>query len=98
MPYVIKYYPEAEIEYLEAFRWYNEQLEGLGDRFELSIEKRLKDIIVNPLIHPTKKYSCKECVVEDFPFIIVYKIFPKQQIILIVSIFHTSRNPKRKYR
>jgi hypothetical protein len=60
--YVIKYYPKAEKEFIKAFQWYNKQLEGLGDRFEFSIEKRLNDILVNPLIHPTKKYDCKECV------------------------------------
>lgn len=97
MAYIIKYYPKAEIEYIEAFNWYQTQLEGLGDRFESCIEKRMIDIVNNPLIHPNKRYNCRECYIEDFPYVIIYKVYPKQETILIISVFHTSRNPKRKY-
>ncbi|MDB5157552.1 MAG: Plasmid stabilization system protein [Mucilaginibacter sp.] len=97
MSYIVKYYPKAEIEYLEAFNWYEKELAGLGDRFESCVEKSISSIISKPLIYPNKKYNCRVCNVKDFPYIIVYKVYPKKALILIVSIFHTSRNPKSKY-
>ncbi|MGZ3754500.1 MAG: type II toxin-antitoxin system RelE/ParE family toxin [Mucilaginibacter sp.] len=98
MTYTVKFYPKAEVEYLEAFNWYEERLQGLGERFEHCIEKKINAIVKNPLFYPNKKYDCRECKVVDFPYLIIYKIFPNEGVILIVSIFHTSRKPNRKYR
>ena len=98
MPYIINYYPKAELEYLEAYAWYKECLDGLEKRFEFCVESRIKTIADNPLLYPNKKFDSRECKVADFPYLIVYKFYPKEQLILIVSIFHTSRSPKKKYR
>jgi len=34
---------------------------------------------------------------ETFPFFIIYRINDRLKIIRIISVFHTSRNPKGKY-
>jgi len=98
MAYIVRYYPKAEIEYFEAYDWYKQRLEGLEGRFESCTGDKINDIIDNPLQFPNKKYNSRECKVSDFPYLIVYKVYPKKQLILIISIFHTSRNPKKKYR
>ncbi|MFA6087663.1 type II toxin-antitoxin system RelE/ParE family toxin [Mucilaginibacter sp.] len=96
--YIIIFHPKAEIEFLEAFEWYEERLEGLGFRFETCVERRLKAITAAPLIYPLKNYNCRESKVEDFPFLVVYKLYPRKRTLLIISIFHTSRKPDRKYK
>ncbi|MDN5285162.1 MAG: Plasmid stabilization system protein [Mucilaginibacter sp.] len=98
MEYDLRFHPKAEIEYLEAFVWYEEQLDKLGERFESSVERKLQNIISNPLFYPNKKFKCRECKIEDFPYLLVYKVYPERNLIFIVSVFHTSRKPGKKYR
>jgi len=98
MSLTIKFYRKANREYVEAYDWYEEQSEGLGERFENSLLEAVNSIANNPLHYQEKKMSSRECKLHNFPYLVVYRIFPKQNKIYILSIFHTSRNPKRKYR
>jgi len=96
--FIVIYYPEAEKEFFEAYNWYEERSLGLGKRFEGSVGKRIDDILINPESYPNKEVNVREATITDFPYLIVYKIFPVDEIILIISIFHTSRLPGKKYR
>jgi hypothetical protein len=98
MSFVIKFYRKAYQEYFEAYEWYEERQTGLGSRFENSVKKLVDAIDKNPLIFANKKFDTREGQIEDFPYLVVYKIFPAKNTIYITSIFHTSRNPKKKYR
>ena len=98
MAYTIKFQSKAEKEYHEAFHWYEEHREGLGESFESAIEKQIRRISNNPENYPLKKYKCRESKTEIFPYLIVYKYYPSKNLILILSIFHTSRKPSSKYK
>lgn len=98
MDFNIEFDPKAEKEYFDAWDWYEGQVVGLGDRFGYALVKQIQSISKNPLAYPSKNTNTRELKVEDFPFLIVYKVFPKKNIIYITSIFHTSRNPKKKHR
>lgn len=98
MNFVVEFDIRAETEYSKAIEWYEDQQPGLGSRFEESVQKLIRYIGDTPLIFPNKKYDTREGKIEDFPYLVVYKIFPAKNLIYITSIFHTSRNPKRKYR
>ena len=88
--------PKAQQEILEAWEYYEDQQEGLGDRFKNEVRNKISLILSNPLHYPLKgKYH--EAQTDDFPFVIVYKIDKRNDRILILSVFHTSRHPKRKY-
>ncbi len=94
----IIFYPEAEKEYLESVIWYENNLIGLGQKFINEIENIIERIVINPLIFPIKKGKLREAVVKKFSFVIVFEISEKYQKILVLSVYHTSRNPKKKYR
>ena len=98
MNYTIKFHPEAEKEYLEAYHWYEEHQTGLGERFELAVEKQIKLVANNPEHYTEKKYKCRESKTETFPYLIVYKFYPAEKLIWITSVFHTSRKPSKKNR
>jgi hypothetical protein len=98
MEYGIQLLPKAEIEFLKAFKWYEEQLPGLGGRFETSLEGKLMRISRNPFLYPNKSKDLHECKIDDFQYLVIFKIYPKSNIIFIYSIFHTSRRPGKKYR
>lgn len=98
MAYSVILHPEAEKEYLASFLWYEERSEGLGDRFAQVIDQKIQSILQNPLHYPEKRKKYREALTDVFPFLIVYKIYQKDEVIFITSIFHTSRRPGKKYR
>ena len=98
MSYTIRFHPAAEIEYITAYQWYEEHLEGLGDRFSRSVERQIKLISKNPEHYQIKKRNYRESKIDIFPYIIVYKIYQKTNDILVVAVFHTSRQQSKKYR
>jgi plasmid stabilization system protein ParE len=71
---------------------------GLGNRFEDALERQIENIAKSPLIYANRKVDTRESKMEDFPYLIVYKIIWIENVILIMSIFHTSRHPQNKYR
>ncbi len=98
MYFRILFHPEAEKEYYEAIKWYEERLTGLGIKFEKAIEKQVKLIAIKPFQYQKKLQEYREAKVEKFPYILVYKVYEQQKKILVVAVFHTSRNPKKKLR
>ena len=96
--YQITFHPLAEKEYLESVSWYEENRTGLGLQYIQTLEKTLNTIETNPYLYQVKKQVYREAMLKIFPYIIVYKIYPKQKRVNVLSIFHTSRNPSHKYR
>ena len=87
--------PKAQIEILDAWVWYEGQRPGLGDQFKDEVGKQIKLVVKNPLYYQLKgKY--REAKTAIFPFLIVYRYNKRTNMVLIVSVFHTSRHPKRK--
>ncbi len=92
------FHPIAEEEYDEAYQWYEEQLQGLGDRFEETVEIKLSQICSKPLLYRRKRGVFHEAKIDAFPYQIICKIYEKESIVFISAIYHTSCNPKKKYR
>lgn len=91
-------HPEAEKEYLESVRWYENALIGLGKEFVDEIENMFDRIGKNSFLFPVKKLKLREAVVKKFPFVIVFSIDTGKQTINVLSVYHTSRNPAKKFR
>ena len=87
----------AKKEIVTAWDWYEDQRSGLGDEFKNEVRKKISEIQENPLHYPLKgKY--REALTDVFPFLIVFRYDEKRKLFVIVSVFHTSRNPKKKSR
>ena len=98
MAFKIVFHPKAKLEYIEAFHWYENEKEGLGERFEKLIEKKLNQIQLHPENYGVNKGGFRETSVDIFPYTIVYKILKQKGLIYISAIFHAKRNPKNKFR
>lgn len=96
--YLCVYHPLTEKEYLESISWYEDNQLGLSVDFITEIEKVLNHIEANPFLYPVKKREFREAPVKNFPYIIVYKINPKQKQVIVLSVFHTRRKPSIKYK
>ncbi len=89
--------PRALKELLDAWIWYEEKQKDLGDRFEIEVYKHLKEIEQHPKRYPERKLFFRETKIKTFPYLVIYRIDEEEKVILISSIFHTSRNPEAKY-
>lgn len=98
MTYRLIYSTKADAEFREAYNYYEEQVIGLGERFESCVDKKIAAIIRNPYAYASRRTDLRECWAKEFPFLIVYKISEKSKLITIASVFHTSHNPAKKYR
>ena len=98
MKVVLVFSFHAKEEFKEAAKWYNERRIGLGDEFFNAIMHKISLIENNPERYPVRKGHFRETLTRNFPFIIVYRYNKTKGLITISSIFHTSRNPKLKYR
>lgn len=98
MSYELIFHPGATKEYLKAYRWYEQERRGLGERLEKMVEQRLSQIRLHPEHYRISKAPYREVSVDVFPYTIVYKLDKKGKLITISAVYHNKRNPRRKYR
>ncbi len=87
----------AQKEISLSWEWYEKKQQGLGDRFVNEVINRIRKIERYPERYPTRYRSYKETPVQVFPYLIIYRVNKKKKTIRIVSIFHTSMNPGKKF-
>src|SRR5882757_3940656 len=89
---------EAIEELTEAFLWYEEQQLGLGKEFRTKVNEKLNKVCNNPLHNRISNKKFHEALTDKFPFLIVYFVDDKNELIVVTAIFHTSRDPKSKFK
>lgn len=89
---------EASKDFTEAFVWYEQQQNELGQSFQRKVYSKLEKICNNPFHYKRSYKHFHEAAVDKFPFVIVYLVDEKLKLITVFAIFHTSRNPKRKFK
>lgn len=84
--------PEAEADALEAFRWYNEQVPGLGQEFLAEIDHALESIHAHPEANRKVYREYRRGLMRRFPYSIFYSI--QGERVVVFGIFHAARNPR----
>jgi mRNA-degrading endonuclease RelE of RelBE toxin-antitoxin system len=92
MSYKIKLEPEARQDIRETIKWYEERLEGLGDKFYRRVVDSLDIIKKYPTSYAVKYKNTRTYQVKKFPFLIHYYI--DNNVIVVVGVIHTSRDPQ----
>jgi plasmid stabilization system protein ParE len=84
----------AETEYDDAVGRYESERPGLGTEFRAVIEQHFQRIAENPDLFPKVRGEVRRAVVlRRFPFVIHFLVEAKR--IVILSVFHTSRDPEQ---
>lgn len=85
--------PEAEAEMAEAFDWYEDRVPGLGADFMLCVDAVLGAVVRNPQQFPRVHRAVRRALTRRFP----YEVFFVEgaERIVVLSVFHAKRNPKR---
>ena len=88
----------AEKEFDDSIAFYESRRAGLGQEFRTSIEHHFQRIADNPEGFPKVRGEVRRAVVlRRFPFVIHFLI--EAERVVILSVFHTSREPEQvKYR
>jgi plasmid stabilization system protein ParE len=88
----------AEQEFDRSIAYYENKRVGLGQEFRAAIEQYFQRIADQPEWFPKVRGEVRRAVIiRRFPFAIHFLIEPER--IVILSVFHTSRDPEQlKYR
>lgn len=92
--YKIKIEPEALKDIQEATDWYNEQLQGLGSRFQKQVIVQINSLKSNPSGYAIRYAEVRCMVIKKFPFMVHFTTDENRKLVEVFAIFHTSRNPK----
>lgn len=85
---------EAKQDILSASKWYAQQSEGLNIKFIQEFEITLNIILKNPKTYKRIYKHFRQASLHKFPYVIIYEYL--ENIVVVYSLFHTKRNPKKK--
>jgi toxin ParE1/3/4 len=82
---------EAKAEFIAAAYYYEDQSDGLGDRFTKQIESVLSRILKDPTMPRCFEGRFRKLKAEKFPYFVIYEVANGR--IQIMAVMHTSRRP-----
>jgi hypothetical protein len=85
------FHPDAEQEFLESIEYYEGCADGLGFDFASEIYETITRIITNPQAWQVVIVNIRRCLVNRFPFGILYA--KNDDGILILAVMHLHRDP-----
>ena len=92
MRYVVKKLPPAEWDLLEAAVWYDDQGEGLADRFLAEVDSAVASLEVQPQIYDGR-FADVRCVrLKRFHAYGVYYLIRGTEV-WIIAVLHGARDP-----
>ena len=77
-----------------ATDWYNEQLEGLGARFQKQVKLQINKLSNSPHNYSIRYAAVRCMIIKKFPFLIHFIVDESAMVVEIFAVIHTSRNPK----
>lgn len=80
----------------EAYDWYEEQQEGLGELFLKELDACYDRVEKWPLIYAKVKKNYRQAILRTFPYVVVFEIFRSD--VVVYSVFHTSRSVRKKFK
>ena len=90
----IRFLVEVDEDVSDAYLWYEDKRIGLGEAFLEELEALFPRIEQNPNIFPIEERAVQKALLDRFPYKVLFRQEP-EEIITIVAVFHTSRDPKR---
>lgn len=93
MNYEVLIRPEAETDITEAYEWYEEQAEGLGEEFLRAVDACFAAIQRIPTAYSPIHRQVRRALLRRFPYGIFYII--EADRIIVLACFHARRNPKQ---
>ena len=83
--------PEARVDLEEAAYWYEDQRQGLGDRFASEVLDLVRRIGGSPLLFPEVFPPVRRGLLQRFPYAVYFVI--EETMIVVLAIVHQRRDP-----
>ena len=84
---------EAELDFGEAYQWYEERDRGLGTELKRAIDACLSRIQRHPELYPVvHSNNVRQGMIRRFPYSILY--LADEETIYVIAVFHASRDPQ----
>ena len=87
----LSFHPEAESEFLEAIDYYENCESGLGYDFSAEVLATIQNVVSSPTLWPVIEEDIRRCLVNRFPYGIIYNI--ETDGIFILAVMHLRRHP-----
>jgi toxin ParE1/3/4 len=87
----IRFLRPAELEMLDAARFYEEQASGLGADFLDAIDAAVRGLQEHPERWPVVGLGIRRRLVARFPYALLYRVEPEE--VLILATMHLHRRP-----
>ena len=87
----VKLHPKAEEDLYEALEHYAKIDINLKEKFIYCLDLTFDKILKFPNLYQYETQTTQKVLMNKFPYIVIYEQY--QDIIMILAIFHTSRNP-----
>lgn len=92
MSFPVVFKPEAELEIIDAFQWYEEQSFGLGGEFLRSVKQGEAVLSRNPFLYQLQYKDVRCAFLRRFPYALHYII--ENDSVFVLACFHFRRDPK----
>ena len=83
----------AEHQAIQARDWYESQLEDLGSRFVIELDKALQKAHENPLHYQTVYRGIRRVLLQRFPYAAFFVAEPERVVVL--AVLHQYENPAK---
>lgn len=88
----IRIEPEAFKDIQRIAEWYENQQEGLGERFVDVVIQDIDSLLPNPFIYAIRYNSIRCLIVHNFPYMVHYYINQQSNTIVILAVIGTSQS------
>jgi plasmid stabilization system protein ParE len=85
--------PEAELDLLEAYAWYEKQRFGLGEDFLCCVDARIQSILRMPTMFEIVHKNYRRALVRRFPYAVFYEHADGK--VTVYCVFHTARDASK---
>jgi plasmid stabilization system protein ParE len=98
MSYHYILHDHAQEDYETSLQWYAERSALAAENFVKALDDALLSICNNPRRWRNKYKNYHELSLKKYPFTIIYTIETDKQLVIVSSVYHHKRNPKKKYK
>jgi hypothetical protein len=85
------FHPEADTEFREAVEYYEACESGLGYDFSFEVFSTVQTIVNSPAAWPVMEDDVRRCLINRFPYGVLYSI--ENTEIFILAVMHLRRDP-----
>ncbi len=87
----LTFHPDVQGEIDDAYRWYEQQLPGLGDDFLVALEEVFNRLKQTPEAHAVIYRDVRRALPRRFPYGVYYRVHVDR--VEVIAVQHSRRDP-----